>query len=178
MKAVSPTSVFAALVVLTPVPTFAGPVSELRFGVFDHDIGFLGNNKEKGVDINGEVLFDSPDFLGVVWSPRPTLGASINTSGYTDQFYGALTWQFEPVQDLFLEFSLGGSVHTGSLEYVEGSSHKDLGTRALFRESIAVGYRIDQHNSISVAFDHESNAGIGPHNPGLNNVGLRWGYRF
>lgn len=171
------TTTLAALFALAATPALA-QVDEVRLGVFAHDLGFLGTAKEKGADLNAEVLFESPGFLDVIWAPRPTIGISVNTSGYTNQAYAGLTWQYEPVDSLFLEFGFGGSIHDGKLEYVPGSSHKDLGTRALFRESIAIGYRIDQHNSVSLSFDHESNAGIGDHNPGLNNLGIRWGYRF
>jgi lipid A 3-O-deacylase len=171
------TATLASLLAAVASPALAG-VDEIRLGVSAHDLGVLGHAKENGADINGEVLFESPEFLDVIWSPRPHLGISVNTSGYTDQVYAGLTWSFEPVEKVFVEFGFGGSVHDGKLEYNPGSNHKDLGTRALFRESVAVGYRIDERNSISIAFDHESNAGIGDHNPGLNNLGLRWGYRF
>jgi lipid A 3-O-deacylase len=177
LLAMKVTTILATLLALVASPALAG-VDEIRLGAFAHDLSFLGHGKERGADINGEVLFDSPDFLDVIWAPRPHVGVSVNTNGYTDQFYAGLTWGFEPVERVFVEFGFGGSLHDGKLEYVSGSDHKDLGTRLLFRESVALGYRIDERNSVSIAFDHESNAGIGDHNPGLNNLGIRWGYRF
>ncbi|MBX9634476.1 MAG: acyloxyacyl hydrolase [Magnetospirillum sp.] len=173
MKNIIPLSL---LFVLAAVPAQAG-VSEIRLGIFSHDIGFLGHSKEGGVDANGEVLLDSPKFLIPLWAPRPHFGVSLNTQGDTSQAYGGLTWTFEPTRWFFVDFSLGGAVHNGELDF-SATYRKELGSRVLFRESLSLGYRIDAHNSISVAFDHESNARLAEHNEGLNNLGVRWGYRF
>ncbi|HCY55015.1 MAG TPA: hypothetical protein DF715_05645, partial [Oceanicaulis sp.] len=45
-------------------------ISEFRLGVVAHD---LARNIEDGVQISGQIVFDSPDFLAPVWSPRPYL---------------------------------------------------------------------------------------------------------
>jgi lipid A 3-O-deacylase len=173
MKHMAP---LALLLVLASVPAQAG-LSEIRLGVFDHDISFLGHGKEGGADINGEVLFDSPDFLKPIWAPRPHLGLSINTQGDTSQVYAGLTWTYEPIQKVFIDFSFGGSLNNGERDTTD-LDRKSLGSHVLFRESLSVGYRVDDHNSISVAFDHESNANLASRNEGLNNLGIRWGYRF
>ncbi|MCR6632079.1 MAG: acyloxyacyl hydrolase [Magnetospirillum sp.] len=170
------TAALAALLAVAASPALAG-VDEIRLGLFDHDLSFLGHAKEGGVDVNAELLFESPAVLNVLWSPRPHVGVSVNTQGDTSQLYGGLSWTVEPVQRLFLEISLGGSIHNGKLSY-SGDDRKELGSRVLFRESISLGYRIDAHNSISVTFDHESNANLASNNEGLNNLGIRWGYRF
>lgn len=54
---------------------------------------------------------------------------------------------------------------------------KDLGSRLLFRASIYVGYRIKNHRIIVVA-DHISNADLAERNPGLDTLGIRYGYVF
>lgn len=161
---------------LACVPAQAG-VSEFRLGVFNHDIGFLGHDKEGGADINAEALFESPGFLKAAWAPRPHLGVSVNTQGDTSQIYAGLTWTYEPFQKVFIDFSLGGSAHNGERHTLD-PDRKSLGSHVLFRESLSLGYRIDDHHSISVAFDHESNANLASSNEGLNNLGIRWGYRF
>ena len=46
----------------------------------------------------------------------------------------------------------------------------------LFHLSGELGYRMDEHFDAAVYFEHISNAGLG--NPGLNNIGVRFGYRF
>lgn len=166
----------AALLALSASPAWAG-VDELRLGLSAHDVSFLGHGKEDGVDGVAELLFQSPDFLEPIWAPRPHVGISVNSVGDTSQFYAGLTWGFEPVERLFVEFSFGGAVHDGKLDS-DPLERKQLGSRALFRESLALGWRIDEHHSLMVVFDHESNARLADHNEGLNNFGVRWGYRF
>lgn len=166
----------AALLALSASPALAG-VDEIRLGLSDHDISFLGHGKEDGVDGVAEVYFQSPDLLAPIWAPRPHLGISVNSAGDTSQLYGGLTWTMEPVERLIFEFSLGGTVHNGTLSSNDPAD-KQLGSRVLFRESLALGWRFDQHNSLLVSFDHESNANLAGHNAGLNNLGIRWGYRF
>lgn len=170
------TTALAALLALSASPALAG-VDEIRLGLSNHDISFLGHSKEDGVDGVAEVLFESPDLLEAIWAPRPHVGVAVNTQGDTSQLYAGLSWTFEPVQRLMVEFSLGGAVHNGTLNSSD-PNEKQLGSRALFRESVSLGYRIDERNTVMVTFDHESNAGLADHNAGLNNLGIRWGYRF
>ena len=83
-------------------------------------------------------------------------------------------------------------IHDGHLVGVDTES-KSLGCRALFRESINIGYNINQVHSIMFHFDHSSNASLcekntrdgtahGRHdvvlNEGLENIGIRYGYKF
>lgn len=152
-------------------------LSELRVGGLYHDAGVFGNHKEGGEDVNAEVLFTSPDILSVIWSPRPHLGTNINDDGYTSQVYGGLTWTYDFTQNLFGEFSEGGSVNDGQLNKTD-HHHKALGSPVLFRESLSLGWRFDEHNSLSAMLDHISNAGLARYNGGLDTAGLRYGYRF
>src|SRR5690349_20980658 len=72
-------------------------VSQVNLGVLAHNVPILGEQKEHGVDLNGELLFASPIPDGWVsgvaprwrWllQPRPTLGFDANTNGYTSQLY-------------------------------------------------------------------------------------------
>jgi hypothetical protein len=64
-----------------------GPISEIRAGLFYHDAAIFvapGERDEHrvertGVDANFELLFRSPDFLKIIGSPRPHIGATVNT---------------------------------------------------------------------------------------------------
>lgn len=172
----NPTVPLALLLFWVSLPARAG-LSEIRLGALSHDIGILGHGKEGGADANAEILFDSPALLAPLWAPRPHLGISINTQGDTSQAYAGLTWTFEPVRRVFIDVSLGGAIHDGKLDD-SGTDRKELGSRVLFRESLSLGYRLDDRNSISIVFDHESNGRLAEHNEGLNNLGIRWGYRF
>ncbi len=48
-----------------------GFLSEMRIGVMAHDVGAFGRGKEEGPNVNAELLFVSPGFLELVYSPRP-----------------------------------------------------------------------------------------------------------
>ena len=152
-------------------------LSEVRGGILAHDRGPFTNNEEGGADINLEVLFRSPDFLGSIGSPRPHLGFSVNTSGDTDQFYAGLTWEWQFWRRLFAGFSLGGAIHDGETE-TSRTDQKELGCRVLFRGSLELGYRLTRRHGISLFYDQISNLDICDHNEGLETAGIRYGYRL
>lgn len=152
-------------------------VSELRLGVFAHDQGIFSSHKESGVDINGEILFSDLGWLGKRVMLRPHIGGTVNSDGNTSDGYFGLTATLPFAQRFFVEGSVGGAVHTGNLESNE-LGHKDLGCRVLFRESLSLGVMIDEHNSLAAVADHISNANLCDKNEGLEDVGVRYGYRF
>jgi len=152
-------------------------VSEIRGGVYAHDISFWSFNREEGTDINGEVLFTSPDFLEVLWAPRPHLGVTINTAGDTSHAYTGLTWEYDLPANFFVDGSLGLSAHNGYLN-TNKSDRKSLGSPVLFRVGAALGYNFTERVNVSVQYEHMSNAYIANPNEGMDNVGLRLGYRF
>ncbi len=176
----------AAFLFLCPSPASAQSkiVDELKFGVLAHDIGLFDRHEESGADINGEVLFVSPDFLAVIGAPRPHLGAEINTDGNTDNAYFGLTWGLPIVKSIFgqsdqltIYGSLGGSVNDG---HTDNAPHgrKNLGSPVLFRESVELGYQVTPVNSVSILLDHISNANLAGDNGGITNVGARFGIKF
>lgn len=166
-----------------------GVVSELRGGILSHDVIFpdrhdlrwpnpLRNDRENGVDINGEVLFLSPDFLEILFAPRPHAGLMINSSGDTSSAYVGATWDGRWESGVFLEGFLGMAVHTGKLR--NGNPDRiEFGSRALFRLGGEVGWRWDDTHGISLIWDHMSNAGLlSSKNQGIDNIGIRYGYNF
>jgi lipid A 3-O-deacylase len=177
--------VVPALIVSLAARAESGIVSEVLGGVLAHDVGFIGNHAENGADINLETRFVSPDLFGVIGSPRPHLGVSVNTEGNTSQLYTGVTWTFtllrallSDADSLFVDASLGGAVHDGHLHTTIHLNHKQLGTRFEFRESFEIGYAIIPGQSISLMLDHISNAGLAHHNGGMENFGLRYGFGF
>lgn len=184
VAALAAASVIAIASWAVPARAEDGIIDQLKFGVLDHDIGIGGHHKEPGADINGEVQFTSPAFLGIIWSPRPHVGTDINTDGKTSDIYAGLTWTLLKFQDvfrtsdaIFFDGSLGGAVHDGHL-HGGSSSDKQLGSRVLFRESIEIGYQFVPRQSISVFADHISDAGLTSQNQGISNLGVRYGYGF
>jgi lipid A 3-O-deacylase len=53
-----------------------------------------------------------------------------------------------------------------------------LGSRVLFHIPAEVGYRFDDHNSLSAYFEYMSNAYTVSPNEGMDRLGIRYGYRF
>ncbi len=162
------------LIAALPLPAQA---VELRLGVLAHDVGVFGGEHEAGADVDAEVLFESPRVLAPIWSPRPHLGISVNSAGDTSQAYAGLTWTWDFGGRLFAAFSLGGAVHDGKL----GTARQDrvsLGSRVLFRESLSVGVWVTERQNLTLVLAHISNANLAEHNEGMDQFGLRWGYRF
>jgi lipid A 3-O-deacylase len=166
---------------------------ELKFGVLKHDAQFLGG-REKGIDLNPEVIFPSPIpnswvaavpwYLGWMIQPRPTLGAAFNLSGFTNQYYFGATWTWQLVSNVLrpddgITFGIffGPGFNDGQTLPLD-PARKALGSNVLFRESFELGYRINPVWQISVYLDHVSNAGFARYNQSLNEVGGRIGMRF
>ena len=159
-------------------------VDEFKFGVLAHDIGLFDRHVESGADINFEMLFTSPDFLAVIGSPRPHLGGSLNTAGSTNAGYFGLTWGitliqnlFRPGDGVFLNGSLGGALQDGFRDNAP-PGRKKLGSTALFRESVELGYQLTATISVSAFVDHMSNADLASHNAGITDAGARLGFKF
>ena len=179
-------SLSIAWLVTAPLPAAAqlNIVDEVKAGILAHDVGFLGHHLEKGPDVNLEMLFTPPDLLAVIGSPRPHIGADINTAGKTSDGYFGLTWGIMLIQSLFgagdgvfINGSLGGAVHDGYINS-GAADRKLLGTRVLFRESAELGYQLMPGISMSALLDHISNANLGRHNMGITSAGARLGFKF
>ena len=180
----------AALLLVAPICAEAQVpiVDEIKIGALAHDFAFFTHHVETGTDINLEVLFIPPDLLGLIGSPRPHIGADINTSGNTSDGYFGLTWGLPLLPRLlgapagvFLNGSLGGAVQdglTGTQTTVPPPGRKLLGSTLLIRESAELGYQITPVLSVSAFIDHISNANLAPRNAGLTNAGARLGVRF
>lgn len=151
---------------------------EFRGGILAHDVPGLwaGFRLESGIDINAELLFGGglPILGGRI---RPALGATVNTDGYTSRGYADLRWEIEGPRGIFFGLGLGAAVHDGLLGPTD-PDRKAFGSRVLFHIPIEIGLRLDERRSISVYFEHMSNAGLSTFNEGLDSVGVRYGYRF
>jgi lipid A 3-O-deacylase len=181
-SAVAAAAVLGAASILAPAQ--AQIVDEFKFGALAHDIGLADHRVESGTDINFEMLFTPPAFLDVIGSPRPHLGGSLNTAGNTNSGYFGLTWGITLIQNLFrsgdgifVNGSLGGALQDGFTNSAP-PGRKKLGSTALFRESVELGYQMTPSVSVSVFLDHMSNADLAPHNAGLTDAGARIGFKF
>lgn len=160
--------------------SFAAPagafVNEIRGGVYAHD-QFGPAHEPDNADINGEILFDSPDFLSWMFSPRPRFGGTMSGNGGTSIVYLDLGWTIDLGTKFFLDGSVGGAWHDGRLR---GSTNGEnqYGCRLNFHESGSIGYRVTPALSIMASIEHISNASLCSVNDGLTNIGMRIGYSF
>jgi lipid A 3-O-deacylase len=186
MRGAAPAALIAACLALLPATASAQIklIDEIKLGGLAHDVTFGGRHLESGADINLEMLFTPPDILRVLGSPRPHIGADINTSGNTSDGYFGLTWGIMLIQSLFgagdgvfANGSLGGAIHDGFIDTAP-AGRKRLGSRVLFRESAELGYQITPNASVSAMVDHISNANLGNHNAGITSAGARFGFKF
>ena len=172
-------AVVLAVTAAEPAKAAMGIIDETQFGILAHDVPIGVDHKETGADFNGDLLFVSPAFLAPIWAPRPDVGVNINSAGGNSYAYAGLTWRANFTDKFFGDLGLGGAIHDGPNETsIYTRDHKGLGTRALFHESVELGYRLSQTWNTGVYLDHVSNADLGSHNPGITNIGLRLGYAF
>jgi len=164
-------------------------LSEIKGGVLVHDVGRNHESKfkeEDTVDLNLELLSRPIRFmeansklLAALVQPRFHLGGEVNTSGWTNQAYAGLTWDYRFDSGFFAEFAFGFTAHDGKLKARRAPDGRpSLGSPVLFREGLDLGYRVGGH-SLAVHGSHISNGGVfAKENDGMNFLGLRYGYRF
>lgn len=151
---------------------------EVKLGVLYHDIGGMwsGFRRESGADFNLEAIL-SPQYKILGGFIRPALGGSVNTAGDTSKIYSGIRWQYDHASGIFFGVGFGGAVHNGDL-HLRHNDRKALGSRVLFYIPIEIGYRVGARSSLSVYFDHVSNANFADANEGMDTLGGRYGYRF
>jgi len=160
-------------------PSTAGPFREIRVGLAAHDVDGLwsGESKEKGPDLCAEVIFNHVLFHLLSAAAYPNVGADLNTQGDTSKVYGGFLLQWESESPFFFSTGLGLALHDGERD-TDSANQKSLGSRVLFRIPIEIGYALNRHHRILLAFDHVSNAYLASPNEGMDTLGLVYGYRF
>ncbi len=165
-----------------------GLIDEIRFGLYQHDTGLIGTQKEHGVDSELEFLSHALTSLSLIGSPRIVVGGVVNSAGQTDQAYIGLDaqWHFvhgviTPDDSFFLEGNVGGSWNDGKTDVIGTplEQHwKSHGSHYLIRSGIDLGYSLNSNWSIAISFNHISNAGLASRNEGMNDLGLRVGRKL
>ncbi|RTY38420.1 acyloxyacyl hydrolase [Chlorobium phaeovibrioides] len=161
---------------LSPLQTHAesrGTVlHEYRIGIMAHDtdINLWGAApSEQGIDFNGELIF-TPEWEVLGGIARPNLGMSINSAGDTSYIYSGGLWEYQWKNGVFFDAAVGLSANN--------ESGKDLGSAVLLRLALEVGYNLSECNRMSLMMDHISNANTADPNPGIDNIGIRFGHLF
>ncbi|WP_427450142.1 acyloxyacyl hydrolase [Litorimonas sp. WD9-15] len=114
-------------------------VSEVRLGINIHDIDWTGfgsgADKERSVALNGEIIFEEPEFLKWALSPQPYIGGSLNLEGETSHGGAGLLWRQTFAEKFYFDFSFGLAAHDGTIEAMPS----DLVQRVADDPSIAPG---------------------------------------
>ena len=163
--------------------------TEIRLGVTAHD---LADHVEDGPNVTVDALFASPDFLDVIWSPRPYLYGSFNTNGLTNFGATGLAWNWAFSENWNFEFRTGLSYNDG-VEDIDPNSPPDdptrirlattrslMGNEILFHNAIGLDYDLNDHWSVGAYYEHISHGQIlaSGRNQALDNAGIRVGYRW
>jgi lipid A 3-O-deacylase len=167
-----------AFAALAPAAQADGLLYEMWGGVLAHDVPDLWSGfsvEDAAVAINVEALL-SPALPVLGGAIRPAVGTSIAAGDGTSDAYVDARWRIECPSRIF-GLGLGAVIHDGQLNLVD-LDQKALGSRVLFHIPVELGIRLDEHNAVSVYFEHMSNANTADPNEGLDRVGVRYGYRF
>lgn len=150
---------------------------EVRGGAFAHSVG----GHEKGsFDANFELLGPSLFKVPVEYSyfiPRPQVGVMANTANKTSYAYAGMVWTLNITREIFLEPMFGGVYHNGRTQTME-PDRISLGCSFLFHTGLSVGYRINERWSVLGTWEHISNADTCIRNVGMNDYGIKVGYKF
>ncbi|WP_300544382.1 acyloxyacyl hydrolase [Maricaulis sp.] len=162
---------------------------EFRLGATAHD---LSDHVEDGPNITADLLLPSPEFLDVIWSPRPYFYGSFNTNGLTNFGGTGLAWNWEFADGLNFEFRTGLTYNDG-VEDIDPNSAPDdptrirlattrslMGNEILFHNAFGLDMDVSDHWSVGVYYEHISHGQIlaSGRNQALDNAGVRIGYRW
>ena len=167
-------------------------VTEVRAGIGAHDLRVLSDQtvKEDSGVINGEIIFEEPEFLKWALSPQPYIGGQLNLGGGTSYGGAGLLWRQNFGKKFYGDFSFGVVIHDGTLEadlptidfndfesveafladpqaqaILNERSFRRLntleyGSRILLREQLTLGYRLDEKWALEGYFEHVSHGNI------------------
>ena len=154
-------------------------IQEARIGVLAHDVPNLWSHfrtETQKPDLNGELTF-SPSVSLWGGSIRPAIGGTVNFNGGTSKAYADARWEYQTSLGVFFGMGLGVAVHNGHLG-IDAEDHKALGRRVLFHIPAEIGYRFAGGQTLSLYFEHISNAHTTRYNEGLDDLGVRYGIKF
>lgn len=159
-------------------------IHHVSLGYLAHDVSGLwsGFRIERAATAENIDLVFAPhlDLLG--GSIRPALGGTIANGDGTSFGYADARYEIDGPFGTFFGLGLGLAIHDGALapEAPRGGHRpKALGSRALFHVPIEIGVTFAEKLRVSAYFEHVSNGWLGTDiNEGMDNLGMRIGYKF
>lgn len=174
--------VAAVLAVALGLSAQVANAQEIRIGVLQHDTPIGQDRIESGTDLNFEWIgrvYPLPESVQLYpgFGIRPIIGYSGNFGGArTEEVYAAMGFDLLPSDTYELRISLGVAAHDGQLDRND-PDRLALGQRILLYASFEAGFWW-HNNGLFIFFQHSSNGPMGGPNDGINNLGVRYGYRF
>jgi hypothetical protein len=166
----------------------AGVIDEVWIGGYSHDVSDIGHGKESNTeDVQLEVDTGQPQILRFLGAPHLNAVVAVNSARESDFAAVGLAWDHRLVGPFYasLQFGIGetdgvDSPPAGPAGDYDRRRRLLLGSRALFREAAGLDWHVSNHWAIGLQYVHASNGNILGHhyNEGINNVGMRLGYRF
>ncbi len=158
---------------------------EVKQGVLAHDRGWFGKNREGfGPDYNFELMFNSPNILKKIGSPKPILGLTQTSTGGSSLYYGGITWDWNMTENWFVTGTTGIAYTNGLKklpkgQVATGDKKIQFGSQWLHRGAIELGWNFYGNDTISLMFSHVSHGSmLSDKNHGMDEFGIRYGYRF
>jgi lipid A 3-O-deacylase len=108
----------------------------------------------------GQKLWIFKPFVGIM---ATTKGAFYGYGGFLVDIYLGNRWVFMP---------------NAAAGYYDNGNGKVLGSHVEFRTGAELAYRFDDRSRLGVTFHHISNAGIGQHNPGEEEMAVMFSLPF
>src|SRR5262249_23614129 len=154
-----------------------------RLGVVKHNI-LDRHDREESENIEAEIVWETPGFLEFLGKPRPYLMVSANDQGFTSFAGGGLYWRYQFAKHWAFEPGFGYVIHDGKIDipFPQGDPRNAgygddrvlLGSRDLFRTTLALEREISPQFSSQVYFEHLSHGQIlgQGRNQGLDEAGL------
>lgn len=181
----------AALLVVacaSPRAAAAQMLDQVWVGALAHDITDIGRGREnEGVDLELEVDTVKPAALRFLGAPRVSAVIALNSAGTTNFGGVGLVWDRRLSSRLYGTVQFGVDYTDGVTEVIQGPAGDSerrrrllLGSHTLFQEAVGLNWRLSERWFLGGEFVHLSNGGLlgHHHNQGLNDLGVRLGYRF
>jgi len=160
-------------------------IYEVKQGILAHDRGWFGKNREGfGPDYNFELMFKSPNILKKIWSPKPIIGLTQTSTGGSSLYYGGITWDANITKNWFVTGTTGIAYTNGLKKLPQGQvatgdKKIQFGSQWLHRGAIELGWNFYGNDTISLLFSHVSHGSmLSDKNHGMDEFGIRYGYRF
>lgn len=174
--ALAPVAGLAAALTLAAGAAQAG---EVFAGAYDHDVHVvaLGHFNDHGAQLSLGYRTDPLTGLHIIGSPSLQAFGAANTSGGVNYGAAGLSWKFG--DRLYLRPGIGVAIHDGHVGEFQVGKELNLGSRVLAELELGVGWQFSPKAAIEASFVHLSHGQLAGHqNPGLDDVGLRFNYRF